>query len=159
MQSQLNFSREIKILTKSDICASMAQGTSTGASGPWDLEPIFTFNRFDKKNPVYKCNNCKLSKEVCATSFYDSMVSFEEIFNGSPDQLHSLFDSKSINLRYLNDQEVKFTREFIKVMAPISIALDTLQGEKKMYLGYLLPTLNVVKQRLETLKPQIFGER
>ncbi|XP_026825204.1 uncharacterized protein LOC113561872 [Ooceraea biroi] len=41
-------------------------------------------------------------------------------------------------------------------MKPVSQALDILQGETGMYMGYLLPVLKTVKEKLETLNKSGF---
>ena len=42
-----------------------------------------------------------------------------------------------------------FVAEYVIVMRPVCTALDVLQGDKVVGLGYLVPTLTVVKNRLE----------
>ena len=37
-------------------------------------------------------------------------------------------------------------------MKPLAKALDTLQGDKAMYMGYLLPVLQSLKEKLQNLK-------
>lgn len=37
-------------------------------------------------------------------------------------------------------------------MKPLADALDILQGEKNMYLGYLLPTISALKRKLTSLR-------
>jgi hypothetical protein len=44
--------------------------------------------------------------------------------------------------------EITFLNEYVSVMAPLARALDILQGEKKMYLGYLIPTLLNLRDKL-----------
>ena len=39
--------------------------------------------------------------------------------------------------------------EYVKVMHPVCTALDVLQGDKVVGLGYVVPTLTVVKNRLK----------
>ncbi|XP_060858866.1 uncharacterized protein LOC132936189 [Metopolophium dirhodum] len=48
-------------------------------------------------------------------------------------------------------QETDFLTEYCKVMKPIAKALDILQGEKYISIGYLLPTLTAVKKSLNQL--------
>lgn len=43
-------------------------------------------------------------------------------------------------------------------MEPVATALDILQGDKHVYMGYLLPTLTVVKMAIENLPPMQFCE-
>ena len=48
--------------------------------------------------------------------------------------------------------EEEFVREYVKVMEPISEALDVLQADVKISIGYLLPTLTILLQKMEHLK-------
>ncbi|CAI6370715.1 unnamed protein product [Macrosiphum euphorbiae] len=41
-------------------------------------------------------------------------------------------------------REISFLQEYCNVMKPISRALDILQGDKNVSLGYLHPTINAV---------------
>jgi len=41
-----------------------------------------------------------------------------------------------------------FVKEYVEVMAPIACGLDVLQGEMVADLGYLLPTLCIIKSQL-----------
>ncbi|XP_064457867.1 uncharacterized protein LOC135368470 isoform X2 [Ornithodoros turicata] len=54
--------------------------------------------------------------------------------------------------------DIKFIEEYCKVMQPLCTALDILLGDKHMFVGYLLPTVSVVTQRLqyEGMKGQRF---
>ena len=47
--------------------------------------------------------------------------------------------------------EVEYVREYLMIMEVISVALDILQGEKNIGMGYLLPTITVVKRDLQTM--------
>jgi len=46
-----------------------------------------------------------------------------------------------------------FVAEYVKVMHPVRTALDVLQGDKVVGLGYLVPMLTVVKNRLKECSP------
>ncbi len=45
--------------------------------------------------------------------------------------------------------DILYLKEYAKVMEPVAIALDKLQGEEQAYLGCLLPTVAVTLMRLE----------
>jgi len=49
--------------------------------------------------------------------------------------------------------EVAFLEEYVRVMKPIANALNILQSETKMYMGYLLPTICILKKNFTTWKP------
>uniref|UniRef100_H3B2L0 HAT C-terminal dimerisation domain-containing protein n=1 Tax=Latimeria chalumnae TaxID=7897 RepID=H3B2L0_LATCH len=48
--------------------------------------------------------------------------------------------------------EISFLKEYCKVLKPLAMALDILQGEEKCYYGYLLPTLLKLVDRLQHSK-------
>ena len=66
-------------------------------------------------------------------STYDAYKRLEEILNASRDHLEGLF--KKVNIPPLLTEDVAYIHEFVKVMAPVAMALDRLQGGKNMYLG------------------------
>lgn len=45
--------------------------------------------------------------------------------------------------------DILYLKEYAKVMEPVAIALDKLQGEEQAYLGCLLPTVAVTMMRLD----------
>ena len=45
--------------------------------------------------------------------------------------------------------------EYIKVMHPVAIALDTLQAEDQCFMGVLLPTITSLRVRLTTIRPTL----
>ena len=59
---------------------------------------------------------------------------------------------KHFNITPLRPIEEAFILEYVKVMAPVAAALDILQGDKNISIGYLLPTLTVLQTQLEKLK-------
>ena len=56
-----------------------------------------------------------------------------------------------MNIPPLLTDDVAYIHEFVKVMEPVAMALDRLQGGKNMYLGYLLPTVIRVKEMLRAM--------
>ena len=48
-----------------------------------------------------------------------------------------------------------FISEYVLVMRPICCALDILQGDKAVGMGYLLPTISVLSQHLDELENRI----
>jgi hypothetical protein len=53
-----------------------------------------------------------------------------------------------LSLPKLKDTEIEFLEEYKKVLEPIAIALDRLQGDKSCFYGMLLPTLLTIKRQL-----------
>lgn len=43
-------------------------------------------------------------------------------------------------------------------MKPVAKALDILQGDKNIYMGYLLPTVTVIKKTLQRLPKMTYCE-
>jgi len=41
--------------------------------------------------------------------------------------------------------DIEVMAEFLKILKPVSCALDKLQSEKKAYMGVLLPTLDILR--------------
>ena len=84
-------------------------------------------------------------------STYDSVAKVRPII--ADPELEVKFDKLCddlISKRLLPAQKT-FVHEYVEVMAPIACALDVLQGEKNVGLGYFLPTLAVVKTQLHQL--------
>ena len=66
-------------------------------------------------------------------STYDAYQRLAIILNASRDNLEGLF--KKVNIPPLLAEDVAYIHEFVKVMEPVAMALDRLQGGKNMYLG------------------------
>ena len=45
--------------------------------------------------------------------------------------------------------DVQFLATYVAVMKPVAQALDILQSESKMYMAYLLPTITILREKLE----------
>ena len=54
-------------------------------------------------------------------------------------------------LPYLRPAEEECVKEYVKIMKPLAEALDILQADKKISVGYLLPTLFVLLNKMEAL--------
>ena len=86
-------------------------------------------------------------------SLYDSMFRVEQLLaNKNNENLNSVMDE--LGLPRFKKDEIKFIHEYVKVMKPISIALDILQSETKCFLGFIAPTLTKLKEKLEQLKTE-----
>lgn len=48
--------------------------------------------------------------------------------------------------------EVKFLEEYLSVMKPVTQSLNILQSEGKMYMGFLLPTISILREKLTELQ-------
>ncbi|XP_064468371.1 uncharacterized protein LOC135379046 [Ornithodoros turicata] len=63
--------------------------------------------------------------------------------------------SDALELPQLNDIELAFLEDYCKVLEPISVALDRLQGSKSSFYGELLPTLLAVRTKLKAASDSI----
>ena len=75
-------------------------------------------------------------------STYDALSRVHIIFKEKKADFQSLLTSES--LRPITENEERFLGEFLRVFRPLALALDILQGNTEA--GYLLPTLQVVKE-------------
>lgn len=55
----------------------------------------------------------------------------------------------------LHPQESAFLKEYTEVLKPLAVAIDILQGERKCYLGFLIPTLLSLKTKLFEKMPHL----
>ncbi|KAF2890669.1 hypothetical protein ILUMI_15505 [Ignelater luminosus] len=76
-------------------------------------------------------------------SLYDAMLQINNHITHVPDSINTCMDFCA--LPRFTDAE----RVYKRVMCPLSTALDILQGEKGMYMGYLLPVLYSLKDKLD----------
>ncbi|CAI6355578.1 unnamed protein product [Macrosiphum euphorbiae] len=53
-----------------------------------------------------------------------------------------------LKLAKLKNTEWVFLEEYCKIMQPLTIALDKLQGEKRNYLGFVAPTIIILRRLL-----------
>ncbi|EZA53798.1 hypothetical protein X777_06862, partial [Ooceraea biroi] len=104
-------------------------------------------------------------KEICGVylktpvitrwnSTFDSILQIITLLKNDPEIINKCLDY--CNLQRLTENEIKFIEEYCQVMKPVAQALDILQSETGMYMGYLLPVLKTVKEKLETLNKSGF---
>ncbi|KAF2890346.1 hypothetical protein ILUMI_15827, partial [Ignelater luminosus] len=80
-------------------------------------------------------------------SLYDAMLQINNHVTHVPDSINTCMDFCA--LPRFTDAEREFIKEYCPLMCPLSTALDILQGEKGMYMGYLLPVLYSLKDKLD----------
>ena len=89
-------------------------------------------------------------------SQYDSVSKIREILEKTPDETtQQVFVALVALVAPLSVSQVNFIKEYCLVMQPLACALDILQGERNMYIGYLLPTLVSLELKLKSLKPTL----
>ncbi|KAL7838611.1 hypothetical protein AOLI_G00270150 [Acnodon oligacanthus] len=58
----------------------------------------------------------------------------------------------ALKIKMLNPADMGFLAEYTAVMNPVAMALDILQGESHVHMGFLLPTLSQLQEKLKKLK-------
>lgn len=51
--------------------------------------------------------------------------------------------------------ELAFLAEYAKTMSPVAKALDVLQGETSVQMGWLVPTITLLRTKLQQLKSRL----
>ena len=77
---------------------------------------------------------------------YEAVQQICKLMENDSGKIDSCLDFCS--LPRLTPQEINFLKEYSEVMSPLAQALNLLQGEHNMYMGFLLPTLTALKQKL-----------
>jgi hypothetical protein len=57
-----------------------------------------------------------------------------------------------LKLDFITFNEELFKKEYVVVMRPVKDALDVLKADVHVGMGYLLPTLSVLRNKLTSLK-------
>uniref|UniRef100_A0A3Q3AB51 Uncharacterized LOC108248749 n=1 Tax=Kryptolebias marmoratus TaxID=37003 RepID=A0A3Q3AB51_KRYMA len=57
----------------------------------------------------------------------------------------------TLQIKMLNPAEMGFLAEYVAVMKPVAMALNILQGESSVHMGFLLPTLHQLQDKLKKL--------
>ena len=86
-------------------------------------------------------------------SFFNAVDKLKDLLVTRPDDVAQVFEVLGVAAFSVN--QVVFIREYCSVMQPLANALDILQGDKNLYMGYLLPTLVSVQRKLNALKPSL----
>lgn len=81
-------------------------------------------------------------------SYYDSIKQILE----EKVKLNTLYEALSIKNFCLKENEVEYLEEYVKILKPLALALDMLQGQTNIYFGFVLPTIASLKVKLEKLK-------
>ncbi|KAH7955470.1 hypothetical protein HPB52_000920 [Rhipicephalus sanguineus] len=80
-------------------------------------------------------------------SLHDAMEHLLKLHNEGKD-IERLFCILKLPVLH-RPAEYKFMEEYCSVMKPLSCALDVLQRQEHMFIGYLLPTLAVLEKRIK----------
>lgn len=93
---------------------------------------------------IYDICNCKFPVPILTR--WNSMFNAVKKILANKEKLLCGFDELKINK--LKIIEWKFLEEYCLVMEPLALALDKLQGEKSIFLGYVAPTIIALRLRL-----------
>ncbi|XP_071582355.1 uncharacterized protein [Temnothorax nylanderi] len=89
------------------------------------------------------------SKAKRWNSTFDSVCQLMTLLKDGPEKVNQCLDY--CNLPRLTNDEIKFLDEYCQVMEPLAKALDILQGDTGMYMGYLLPVLYSLQEKLDNI--------
>jgi len=83
------------------------------------------------------------------------------LIDADDEKFHSVIGNAGLNK--LQKSEVRYLREFVYVMEPVATALDILQRDNDMYIGYLNPVVlrmeaNLKARRLKDGKALVYCE-
>ena len=119
---------------------SIHRNASTKRAGLW--------NKASRSTVALRIVNDIIAKKLfvpCTTRwnlFYNAVARISEI---PVAELNTI--SSQLQLKCISEREHQVLKEYCVVMKPLTVALDTLQGEDNCFYGTLLPTL-------ETLMPK-----
>lgn len=91
-----------------------------------------------------------IHNETRWNSFFDAVDRFRIFINTRKSDLKDVFTH--FNVPYFRPAEEDYIREYVKIMRPLTEALDVLQADKKVLIGYLLPTLTILMNKMESLR-------
>lgn len=90
-----------------------------------------------------------IHNETSWNSIYNAMLRVKYFITKKREELKGIF--KHFHLEYLRPTEEEFVKEFVKIHQPLAEALDILQADNKMSIGFLFPTLTILVHQLEDL--------
>uniref|UniRef100_H3AT60 DUF4371 domain-containing protein n=1 Tax=Latimeria chalumnae TaxID=7897 RepID=H3AT60_LATCH len=125
------------------------------STGPLALKKLF-WSIIAKFSALW--NSVKVIAEKAKTQLIDPNVtrwnSFYHAYSKSqntPEEvLHDLCDC--LNLKRLREIELIFLNGNCHMMKSLACALDSLQGESKCFIGFLLTTISALQKKLEAMK-------
>ena len=82
--------------------------------------------------------------------YYDALVKVESFLTKDRDNLAITFEH--FKLKKISSVEEEFLREYIKIMKPLTEALDVFQNEEQMSVGCVLPVLSLLKEKITAFK-------
>lgn len=82
----------------------------------------------------------------CVTRWSSEYMAISKLIGLTQDQLDDICGRLGVSR--LHPHEMTFLKEYVAVLQPLAQSIDLLQGEKKCYLGFLIPTILSLKSKL-----------
>lgn len=101
---------------------------------------------------VYRIANMRVTVP-CVTRYNSEYDAISKLTGLREDQL--TYICGKLGVAKLHPHEVTFLREYVDVLQPLSHSIDLLQGEKRCYLGFLIPTILSIKSKLSDKLPRV----
>lgn len=93
----------------------------------------------------------KVPNKTRWNSTFDSLIQIKNLIaTHGIAKFHDIMDFCALNR--LNQADIQFINEYCDTMTPLAYALDFLQSESGMYMGYLLPTLYSLNKKYNVLE-------
>ncbi|XP_075309263.1 uncharacterized protein LOC142370722 [Odontesthes bonariensis] len=99
--------------------------------------------------------NCKLQLlRPNATRWNSLFLAVERIIRITREQGEGAITAvcSALKIAMFTPVELAFLAEYMKTMAPVAKALDVLQGETYVQMGWLVPTITILKNKLQNLR-------
>ncbi|XP_034037792.1 uncharacterized protein LOC117520587 [Thalassophryne amazonica] len=99
--------------------------------------------------------NCKLQLlRPNATRWNSLFLAVERIIRITREQGEGAITAvcSALKIAMFTPVELAFLAEYMKTMAPVAKALDVLQGDTNVQMGWLVPTITILKNKLQNLR-------
>ncbi|XP_060783091.1 uncharacterized protein LOC132890299 [Neoarius graeffei] len=99
--------------------------------------------------------NCKLQLlRPIATRWNSLFLAVERIIRITREQGEGAITAvcSALKIAMFTPVELAFLAEYTKTMTPVAKALDVLQGETNVQMGWLVPTITILKNKLQNLR-------
>lgn len=81
-------------------------------------------------------------------SHYDALDRMKKLLSKRPTEMRQLFEH--FGVAALRPSEEEFIKEYVRILFPLTRALDILQADKNVSIGYLLPTIVILQNELKS---------
>lgn len=87
------------------------------------------------------------------TSYFECMKCFSKLLKKKNYSMHQLFNA--IGIACFREDEEEFIHEYVKIMQPVVDAFDVFNGDISITVSYLLPTITILRRKLENIQQDI----